>query len=431
MKITVCNRWILWTFIVCLSVAVSAGNWPQFRGPGGSGISKDKNIPSQWSETENLVWKMELPGPGSSSPIVWEDNIFLTCYSGYGLKEGEGDGQNLKQHVLCINRNNGELKWEKTIPAAGAATDPYRGFITQHGYATATPVTDGERVFVFFGKSGIFAFNFEGKQLWRTPVGEESSERKWGSSTSPILYKDLLIANAAEESKAVYALDKNTGKEAWKVSSEKLLYTYGSPAVANLPDGKAEIVIVLPTEAWGLDPETGERNWTATLPNENNIAPTPIVQDGIIYGAGGFRDQWTVAIRAGGKGDVSETNLLWKTKDSSYVPSFVLADGHLYWADHNGEARCLEASSGKLIYKEPLLPNGRFLIYASPVLADGKLYVQTRKDGCFVLEAKPEYSVIAQNKFDSDDTEFNASPAICNSQILLRSNKALYCIQAK
>ena len=181
----------------------NAADWTQFRGPNGAGISAELNVPLTWSDTENLRWKVELPGPGSSSPIVIGDRIFVTCYSGYGVpKASGGDIKSLQRHLVCVSRSDGMIQWTKAVPGE-LPEDGYQGYISEHGYASSTPVTDGERVYCFFGKCGVVAFDLDGKQLWQIGVGKESGNRRWGSDASLILYKDSVIVNASEESQSV------------------------------------------------------------------------------------------------------------------------------------------------------------------------------------------------------------------------------------
>ncbi|MCF7974978.1 MAG: PQQ-like beta-propeller repeat protein, partial [Phycisphaerae bacterium] len=389
---------------------VSAGNWPQFRGPGGRGVSDETELPSQWSETQNLKWKISLPGPGSSSPIVYGDRLFITCYSGYGTETASGSVNDLKRHLLCINPDTGLTLWSKTIPAANPE-DPWRGYIREHGYASSTPICDEEHVYVFFGKTGALAFDMTGQEIWRKNLGTSSSNRGWGSGASPILCGDLLIVNASEESRTIYALDKFTGKEIWKVESDKTELTYNTPALVNLANDTQELVVSVPYEIWAFNPNTGECTWWATTELAGNISPSILAVEDVVYALGGYPRTASVAIRAGGKADVTKTHTLWTSQDSSYVPSPVEHDGYLYWVSDTGQATCIEAKTGKVIYKEKLTAKGSKSFYASVVLADGKLYAPSRTSGTFVLAAKPVFELISQNTFASDKTDFNGSPA--------------------
>lgn len=191
-----------------------AGDWPRFRGPNGSGVSADAGpLPAKFSATENLRWKVPLPGPGSSCPIVVGDKIFVTCWSGYGVdRASPGEQGNLRRHLVCIDRKTGSTLWTSDIEPV-LPEDQYGGMFAEHGYASHTPVSDGERVYVYFGKTGALAFDMDGKQLWQTKVGQESDPRGWGSASSPVIYKNVLIVTASAESEALVGLDAKTGKE--------------------------------------------------------------------------------------------------------------------------------------------------------------------------------------------------------------------------
>ena len=412
----------------------AATDWPQFRGPLGNGISSDDKVPLEWSDTKNIKWKTSLPGPGSSSPIVSGDYAFVTCYSGYGVDPKEaGRIENLKRHLLCLKMDNGEVVWSRSVDAV-LPEDDFSGMgMTEHGYASNTPVTDGQHVYVFFGKTGVLAFDFQGEELWRADVGHESSNRRWGSSASLILYRDMVVVNASEESRSLRALDKLTGKEQWKAEGTALELTYATPVIVGLSDGRKEIVIGVPNEVWGLSPDTGRILWYAETGLSGNVAPSPVAQDGIAYLMGGYPKQQTVAIRAGGNGDVTKSQILWSKRGGSYIPSPVLCEGNLYWVDDAGFANCVEAITGKSIYRERLprladAGSGK-PYYASVVLIKDRLYAVSRTGDTYVLPAKPIFEVLAQNQLASDKSDFNASPAISSGRILLRSNQFLYCIE--
>jgi outer membrane protein assembly factor BamB len=409
---------------------VSADDWTQFRGPHGSGVSTDTNLPLRWSDTENLRWKVELPGAGSSSPIVVGDRIFVTSYSGYGVpKTNGGDLKSLQRHLVCVNRTDGKIRWTKTI-SAELPEDGYQGYISEHGYASNTPVADNERVYCFFGKSGVIAFDLEGTQLWKTNVGHESSNRRWGSGASLILFKDLVIVNASEESQSIRALDKKTGREVWKAEGAAMELAYGTPSVVTPGDNRADVVIAIPGEVWGLNSETGKMRWFAEHQLTGNICPSIVADGQTVYVFGGFRSAGSLALRVGGEGNVTKSQIHWSSRNSSYVATPLLHDGHLYWIDDRGQAFCVSAKTGELAYRERVteLTSGGRSVYASPVVADGKIYVPSRWDGVIVLPAKPEYRVLAQNRFAGDESDFNATPAISHSQLILRSNRFLYCV---
>ena len=256
-------------FRYLLSLLVAAGcllpgtslqaDWLRFRGPNGSGISADSEpTPTQWSPDENLKWKVKLPGPGVSSPIIVGDRVYVTCYSGYGLDRQEpGDINNLKRHLVCVDRQSGEIVWDQSVKAA-QPEDPFEGIgVTAHGYASHTPVSDGENIYVFFGKSGVIAFDREGNQLWQTNVGMDSDPKRWGSSSSPIVHDDLLIITASAESRALVGLNKKTGEEVWRQETEGLTDVWGTPLLVDV-EGRTDLVIGVPYEFWGLNPKSGK-----------------------------------------------------------------------------------------------------------------------------------------------------------------------------
>lgn len=423
--------------LIVVTRPLTGADWPQFRGPGGLGISTDAKVPVEWSESKNLKWKVPLPGPGSSSPIVWGQRVFVTCYSGYGLsRTNPGSIEELVRHLLCIDRKDGKVIWSQTVKAE-MPEDRFAGMgVPEHGYASNTPATDGERVYAFFGKTGALAFDLDGNQLWQVNVGKESSNRRWGSSASLTLHKDLVIVNASEESQSIRALDKRTGKEIWKAEAGSLELAYGTPLLVPLADGSKELVIGVPYEVWGLNPDTGRLNWYAETSQDGNVAPSPVAADGIVCVFGGYRNTRSVAINAGGKGDVTDTHVLWSSRDASYVPSPVIHKERLYWVSDQGIAFCADVKTGETFYRERLSRTGGSgggrggkPFYASVVLAGDRLVCVSRRGGTYVLAAKPEFEQLAHNQFASDETDFNASPAINDGQIFLRSNRFLYCVE--
>ncbi len=423
--------------LIVVTRPLAAAEWPQFRGPDGLGISADANVATQWSESKNLKWKTRLPGPGSSSPIVWGPHVFVTCYSGYGLsRSNPGNIQELVRHLICIDRENGKVVWKQTVKAE-MPEDAFSGMgVPEHGYASNTPATDGERLFVFFGKTGVLAFDLKGNQLWQVNVGKESSNRRWGSSASLTLYKDTVIVNASEESQSIRALDKITGKEVWKSEASSLELTYGTPLLVPLAGDGKELVIGVPNEVWGLNPDTGRLKWYAETGLDGNVSPSPVAANGIAYIFGGYHNTSSVAIRTGGKGDVTDTHTLWTSRHASYVPSPVIHNEKLYWASDQGIAFCADPKTGKTIYRERLSRTmgsggrrGGKPFYASAVAVGNKLIYVSRKGGTYVLAAKPEFEQLAHNEFDTDESDFNASLAISDGQLFLRSNRFLYCIE--
>lgn len=426
------RRLMIATVFLILSRAAIAEDWTRFRGPNGTGISRD-SLPTTWNDSENLRWKTKLPGFGSSSPIVIGSRVFVTCYSGYGIGERDsGRPATLKRHLVCINRETGATLWQRTVDAE-LPEDDFSGYLTEHGYASNTPTSDGQRVYVFFGKSGVLAYDMEGKRIWSVEVGKESSNRRWGSGASPILYQNALIVNASEESNSIRALDKETGRQLWKAEANMLELSYGTPALVTAKNGLTDLVISVPGEVWGLDPDRGKLRWRVMTKLTGNVCPSPVVNGDTVYVFGGVRSSGSLAIRAGGKGDVSESNTIWTSRNSSYVATPLLSGDHLYWVDDHGIAWCVKASSGAVAYRQRVagLQTGGRPVYASPVLANDKIVVVTRWDGTLVLPAIPSFKILAQNRFTGDDTDFNATPAISDGELFLRSNQTLYCVSSR
>jgi outer membrane protein assembly factor BamB len=403
----------------------SKDNWPGFRGPKEAALSEDKGLPVKWSDKENLVWRTELPGPGGSSPIVWGDRVFVTCYTGYGIPgEQGGDMKDLKRHLLCLDRKKGTILWNKEVDAKQPETR-YGGFLALHGYASSTPVTDGERVYVFFGKSGVFAYDFKGKQLWQTDVGTRTDG--WGSATSPVLYKDLVIVNASVESGSLIALKKKDGDQEWKTPG--VGRTWNSPVLVDVKGGKQELVVRGTRSLMGFDPAKGTQLWHCDGFRDGYVCPTVVAKGGIVYALGGRFEGTAVAVKAGGEGDVTETHKLWEKRLGGSICSPTVYGDHLYWVADNGTANCVKTKDGSKVYGQRLKNSGT--LYASIVIADGKIYAVSRDKGTFVLAAKPKFEELAHNNFESDTSVSNGSPAVSKGQLLIRSNKYLYCIGKK
>ena len=402
-----------------------ASNWPGFRGPHGAAVSAEKGLPAKWGDQENLVWKTELPGPGASSPITFGDKVFVTCYTGYGIPgDNGGDPQDLQRHLLCVDRKSGTIVWDKAV-AAKLPEPRYGSFLALHGYASSTPVTDGERVYVFFGKSGLFAFDLSGKQLWQADVG--SGTHGWGSATSPVLYQDLVIINASVESGSLMAFQKKDGKQAWKCPGVR--GSWDTPVLVDLPSGKQELVVRVPKSLLGVDPATGQQLWHYDGFGDGYVCPTVAAKDGVVYALGGRFEGTAVAVKAGGRGDVTNTHEVWSKQLGGPIPSPVVYGDHLYWVSDNGTAWCVRTRDGEKVYQQRLKDSGT--LYASIVLGDGKIYAVSRSKGTFVLAAEPRFEQLARNVFASDRSIFNGSPAVSNGELLLRSDKYLYYVGKK
>ncbi len=438
--VTKYGRCVRWTIVAALGMAMvllaaaqtaeaqrargrrprttAAGEWPQFRGPGGLGVSDSKDTPVTWSASQNLLWKFELAGAGSSSPIVVGDRVFVTCYTGYGVRgQAEGQMAQLTRHVLCLNAANGRLLWKADVPAILPESDRVR----EHGYAASTPACDGERLYVFFGKSGVFAFTLDGKQLWKTSVG--SNHHGWGSAASPVVYGDLLIVNACVESESLVALDKKTGKEKWRAGGIK--ESWNTPLIVP-GKGGAELIVAVFGKILAFKPDTGQALWSADTDIQWYIAPSMVAQSGIVYAIGGRSGVAALAVRTGGRGDVTGTHRLWTSTNGSNVSSPIIDGGHLYWMhDNEGIAYCADAATGRIIYEVRVPRAGQ--VYASPILCDGKLYYVNRSGVTFVLKSGTAFELLAVNDL-SDGSTFDASPAVAGGRLYLRSDRFVYCV---
>ncbi|MAI35647.1 MAG: serine/threonine protein kinase [Rhodopirellula sp.] len=442
------------------------GDWPRFRGPNGSGIASDSTeMPIEWGPEKNIFWKLKLPGPGASSPIIKGDLVFVTCYSGYGTsREAVGKIQDLKRHLICVNRKTGKQKWMHTVTAT-LPEDTYSGMgIPAHGYASHTPVADADRVYAFFGKSGVVCLDFEGNEVWKTSVGTGSDPKRWGSSSSPILHEDLVIVTASAESSSLVGLDKLTGEEKWRQTADGLVDVWGTPVIAKVDDSRSDLVLGVPYEFWGLNPSTGKLRWYSEAMDSNSYNSSVVESDGIIFGIEG-RGGGSAAVKVGGKGDVTEANTVWTGRDTARFASPLIYNDRIYYFA-NGLANCISAKDGSAIFKgrlpapsskpavkaidsekleatEPTRPTpngfggrggrtgrGGFggADYSSPVAADGKVYYVKSDGTTFVLNASNEFELLATNQTTDSGEIFQGTPALSNGQIILRSNKHLYCI---
>lgn len=459
--------------IVCLSAwllatAVSpAADWNRFRGPNGSGVALEaEHLPTEFSATKNLQWKIALPGPGSSCPIVVGDRVLVTCWSGYGLsREEPGDMKALKLHMLCYDRKSGKQLWNQTIDPY-FPEETYRGMFAEHGYASHTPVSDGKNVYAYFGKSGLHAFSLDGKPLWNKSVGTGADRRGWGSASSPIIYKDLVIVTASSESQAILAFNKESGEQVWKQEAEGFAGTWGTPVLVEVDKSRTDLVIGVPYEIWGLNPETGKMRWFCEASQDDSYCSSVVAQGDTVYAVEGQRSGGSFAVKAGGKDDVTKTNILWSGANRNRIGTPVIVDGLIY-AIMGKVITCLDAQTGKEIYQTRLVtksgagaappadtgrpaPGGNAggfgagpggygggrggrggmggQDYSSLVAADGKLYFVARNGDIFVIRPGSTFEQLSVNRLTDQSEDFSASPAISENQMFIRSSKHLYCV---
>ena len=403
---------------------INNGDTTGFRAPG-YGTYAGSGLPDQWSATQNMVWKTPLPGAGSSSPITLGNRIYLTAYSGYGQSaENPGELSGLKYHVLSINRNSGQVEWSTPINPI-RDTIGYRGFLHQHGYASHTLATDGQRLFAYFGNSGAYGFDLEGNQLWHVDCGQGVDG--FGSGASPIVHGDNVIFNASVESQALIAIDRASGSVAWKTQKE-LRQGYTTPIIVTAGP-RTEVVVASRAGLTGFDVASGNFLWEWHGGGGNNYAcATPVVHSGIIYGQE-HRVATLSAIRPGGNGDVSDSHRVWHgtTRYAVTVVSPVYFNQHVFWPT-DGRIGVFDATSGELVKQAR---GGWDKLYSSPIVANGKLYIVSRFNGTFVLGANRDLNELAHNVIEGDDSQFNASPVVNREQLLLRSDQSLYCVGAQ
>ncbi|MCU0874222.1 MAG: PQQ-binding-like beta-propeller repeat protein, partial [Pirellulaceae bacterium] len=371
---------------------------------------------------DGLIWKTALPGAGASSPVTFGERIYLTCYTGFFVPdEPGGSPQELKRHLIALRLEDGQVVWDKALPAKL----PEEERIRDHGFAASSVAVDEERIYVFFGKTGVFAFDHDGNQLWQADVGSKTNG--WGSAASPVLYQDLVFINASVESESLVALDRKTGEEKWRAGG--IRESWNTPVVVTAASGREELIVPVQGSVLAFAPDSGESLWSCKTDIGWYMVPSVVAADGVVYCLGGRSGTAALAVRAGGSGDVTATHRLWTSLKGSNVSSPIYLDGHLYWTHESREiAYCAKAGTGEIVYEQRLERAGQF--YASALLADGRLYYVTRSGKTFVLAAKPQFEQLAVNDL-SDRGVFNASPAVSGNRLLIRSDKFLYCVGAK
>jgi hypothetical protein len=405
--------------IAALATAANA-EWTRFRGENGAGIGPaDAKPPVEWSDTENIVWKVDLPGGGASTPMIRGDMMYLTAYSGYG--EDTGSPAGVVYHVLQMDPADGSFNWHKKIKAP-REVQQWESWTVSHGFASASAAVAEDAVYVSFGNAGVFALDHEGNSLWHQDVGRGT--HRWGTGASPIVYKDLVIVNASVESERLLGLDRKTGEVRWQQDGVK--DSWATPVVMTV-DGRDELVLSHKGQIRAFDPTTGKQLWHVRGSREY-VVPSPVAHDGVVYCLG-RRSAW--AIKGGGSGNVEDTHLLWRSRGGATTPSPVYHDGHLYWMDDTGAIYCVNAANGEMMFRERVRPRPDS-VYCSITAVGGHLYTLSRGGTAYVFEADPEYNLVTVNELEAgteaDESAFNASPVPLGDRLLLRSDNALYCI---
>jgi outer membrane protein assembly factor BamB len=412
-------------FSILLLLSAGAGmaeNWPQFRGPTGQGISSETGVPLSWSAVEGVVWKTSIPGESWSSPVVWDDRVFLTTAT-------EG-GESCR--ILGIDQKSGAILWNRE-----GLRQSLRRKEGRNTYATPTPATDGERVYACFGDGSFVALNFAGEVVWTNRDNPFYGQH--GLATSLILFQGLLImardGSSEGEDKTlgwqkpwdqscILALHSRTGREAWKARRGLSRISHGMPVVWEHGD-KLELVSEAGDVVQGFDLNTGDRLWTSQVIGEGKV-PSPVIGEGLVFTAGGWGGRETIkAFRLGGQGELKDSNLVWEQKKGMpRVPSMLYARGYLFAVSDNGIASCLKASTGQALWQERL--DGSFS--ASPICADGRVYFTNDGGETTVVDAGPEFKVLAKNPLGE---RVQASLAVSQGKIYIRTVANLICLGRK
>ncbi len=400
--------------LLLLNVSAAAGNWPRFRGENGTGIVTDAKLPVDIEE-KNILWKKPIPGDGHSSPIVWENKIFLQTASA-NIKE---------RFLLCLDAKSGKTLWTQTVSGSKVHKHP------KNSFASSTPATDGKLVYVSFWDGQdilVQAYDFSGNQKWNRNLGPWKSEH--GAGASPIVYKDkIILANDMDGKSKLIALDSSSGKTVWETPRPAYRASYGAPFIWETPAGEPELVIVSTTEFAGYNPETGERNWNWTWQKPGKkalrVVGSPVFFDGCVYGysGSGGGSRFTVAIQVYDDGKEPQPKLLWSTKRLfPYVPSLLSYKGNLYTTNDKGVAACFDAKTGSKIWDQRI-SGAPFT--ASPVIVDGKIYAGDEAGDLFVLNADPAFQLLSKTSLGE---RIRATPAVANNRLYIRGRYHLFCI---
>jgi outer membrane protein assembly factor BamB len=394
-------------FVLLMTTLARAEDWPHWRGPRGDGSSNERDIPTKWSDTENVHWKVAVPGGGHSSPIVVGDKVFLTT----ALEKEQ------KRLLICFDRRDGKQIWDTVVLSA-----PLEGKHQLNSYASATPASDGERVFVSFlekPKIELVCYDLAGKELWRKSPGEFRSVH--GFCSSPVIYKDLVILNCDQDADAwIVAYDRKTGEERWRTDRPNKTRSYCTPLIAELA-GKTQMVLSGSKSVASYDPDTGKQIWVMDGPTEQFVASIVHTQ-GLLFVTGGFPQLHVLGVDPSGSGNVTKTHIHWRDhRGVSYVPSPIAHDQWFFIVSDGGVGSCYEAKTGKILWKERL---GRHHS-ASAVCAGGNVYFVDEDGTTHVLKAGATYEVISENPLGENAY---ASPAISRGQIFIRTSQHLWCI---
>jgi len=409
------------TTVALLAVSASATNWPNWRGPSGTGVCLETDLPLHWSTNENVRWRVPLPERGNSTPVIWGDRVFVTQ-----AIEKEG-----RRTLICFDKKTGKRLWK-----ADVTYNEKEPTHSTNPYCSASPVTDGERVIASFGSAGLYAYDLAGKELWHRDLGKQ--HHIWGNAASPVIFRDLCILNVGPgERTFLVALDKKTGEEKWRVNEpggdygeakpgEKAVWigSWTTPILIE-ESGQPRLIMSFPKRVAALEPASGREVWTCGGLNPL-VYTSPLYSQEIIVSMGGFNGM-AMAVQTGGMGDVTDTRRLWHhPKTKQRIGSGVIAGDHIYILNDPGVAECFELRTGKLVWEERLKgPGPTSTCWSSMVASGDRLYVSNQGGDTFVLEASPTFKTVATNSLYEP---IFSSVAVSDGNILLRTHKALWCI---
>jgi outer membrane protein assembly factor BamB len=402
---------LLLIFIISSLSVTLAQNWPCWRGPNGDGTSRETNLPVKWDSVTNVVWKVPVPGIGYSSPVIWQDKLFLiTAFDATQEKV-----------LLCYDCKNGKLLWQKTV-----LKTKFENKHDNNSFASGTPSTDGNLVYVSFldGKDVVVAaYDFSGKQVWLQKPGTFFSPH--GYSCSPVIFEDKVIINGDSQGNSfVAALARTDGHIIWRISHERPAHSFSTPIFRKM-GGKMQMIFCGNKEIAGYNPEDGSKYWFVSGPSED-FCSSPVYNEksGLVLVSSAWPVRNLVAVKPDGKGDVTGSKILWQTKKGAYyVPSPVCTDDYLFTTMTTGQVHCIEVATGKILWVHE---NGAQ--YSSPVLADGLVYMPNDEGLITVIKPGPGFELVAKNPIGE---KMFASPAISSGKIYLRGFQHLFCIGTK
>jgi outer membrane protein assembly factor BamB len=395
--------------------AQPADQWGSWRGPFGTGVAPAGDPPIEFSEQSNVAWRIDVPGEGSGSPVVWGERVFITTAI-------PDEGGAYEFQVWAVDRGTGELIWRRTATLEA----PHEGRQPTNTYASFSPITDGERLFAYFGSRGLFAYDLDGNPLWQVDIGDMETRRGFGEGSSPALYGDRLVVTWDHEADSfIVALDAATGEELWRTSRREPT-TWATPAIVE-HDGVVQVITAGTERTRAYDLSDGSLIWEGPGLTLNAI-PTPAVEDGIVVMTAGYRGNAIRAVRLSeASGDITGSEaILWeRDEDTPYVPSPLVYEGNVYYIKSNsGVLTSVKLETGELNYGPVRLP-GMATVYASPVGVSGRVYLFDRDGNSVVLNNGEAFEVLAQNRLDDG---FDASPAIVGDEMYLRGHRTLYRI---